>query len=93
MGIIIADYWVICKGRKENWAPQRGVNWVGIISWICGGGFALLETLGVFTVFSPALDGIIIAFVIYIILFKLLSGTKLIGQGEMTIEEATARAK
>lgn len=93
MGIIIADYWVICKGRKDNWAPQRGVNWVGIISWICGGGFALLETLGVFTVFSPALDGIIIAFVIYIILFKLLSGTKLIGQGEMTIEEATARAK
>ena len=93
MGIIIADYWVICKGRKENWAPQRGINWVGIISWICGGGFALLETLGVFTVFSPALDGIIIAFVIYIILFKLLSNTKLIGQGEMTIEEATAKAK
>ena len=93
IGIIVADYWVICKGKKELWAPQKGINWVGIISWICGGGFALLETLGVFSVFSPALDGIIIAFVLYIILYKLLSGTKLIGQGEMTIEEATAKAK
>lgn len=93
MGIIIADYWVICKGNKEIWKPQKGVNWVGIIAWICGGGFALMETLGVFLVFSPALDGVIIAFVAYIIFYRLLKNTSLVGQGEMTIEEATAIAK
>ena len=93
MGIVIADYWVLCKGKKENWKPQNGVNWVGIISWILGGGFALCETLGVFTVFSPALDGVIVSFVVYLVLYKLLKNTTMIGQGEITIEEATARAK
>lgn len=93
MGIVIGDYWVICKGKKELWKPQRGVNWVGIIAWICGGGFAICETIPVFTVFSPALDGVIISFVVYIVLYKLLANTSLVGQGEITIEEATARTK
>lgn len=93
MGIIIADYWVICKGKKENWKPMRGINWVGIIAWACSGIFALLETLGVISVFSAALDGVIIAFVVYSILYKLCEKTSLIGKGEMTIEEATAIAK
>ncbi|MBQ4339673.1 MAG: cytosine permease [Firmicutes bacterium] len=93
MGIIIADYWVICKGKKELWKPQRGINWIGIIAWIIGGGFALIETLGILYVFSPALDGVVLAFVSYIVLYKLLGKTSLAGKGEMTIEEATAIAK
>ena len=63
MGVVICDYWVICKAKTENWSPVRGINWIGIIAWVIGGGFALLETLGVVTVFSSALDGVIIAFV------------------------------
>ena len=93
MGIIIADYWVICKGNRNIWKPKKGINWVGIISWVLGGGFALLETLGILTVLSPALDGVIIAFAAYIVLYKLLQNTSLIGQGDLTIEEATAIAK
>lgn len=93
MGIIIADYWVICKGNKNLWNPKKGINWVGIMAWVLGGGFALIETLGILTVFSSALDGVIIAFVAYIILYKLLGNTSLAGQGDMTIEEATAIAK
>lgn len=93
MGIIIADYWVICKGNKNLWNPKKGINWIGIMAWVLGGGFALIETLGILTVFSSALDGVIIAFVAYIILYKLLGNTSLAGQGDMTIEEATAIAK
>lgn len=93
MGILIADYWVICKGNKDVWKPVKGVNWIGIISWAISGIFALLETLGVIHVFSAALDGVIIAFVAYIILYKLLGKTSLAGKGELTIEEATASAK
>lgn len=52
MGIVISDYWVICKADKTAWLPRRGTNWVGIIAWVLGGGFALLETLGVLQVFS-----------------------------------------
>ena len=45
------------------------------------------------TIFSPALDGVIISFVSYLILYKLMDKTSLVGQGDMTIEEATAAAK
>ena len=93
MGVVICDYFVCCKGKKENWSPIRGVNWIGVISWLIGGIFALLETLGVITVFSSALDGVILSFIAYWILYALLKNTKLAGAGEMTIEEATAIAK
>ncbi|MCI9532688.1 MAG: cytosine permease [Lachnospiraceae bacterium] len=93
LGIVISDYWVICKGKKENWRPKRGVNWIGILAWACGGGFALLETLGILTVFSAALDGIILSFLAYIILSKLCGNTFLAGREEISIEEATAIAK
>lgn len=93
MGIVISDYWVVCKGKAENWSPRQGINWIGIIAWVCGGGFALLETLGVLTVFSAALDGVIIAFVVYAVLYKLAGSTKLAGGENLTIEEATASAK
>ena len=93
MGVVICDYFVICKAKKENWAPVRGVNWIGIIAWVVGGGFALLETLGVLSVFSSALDGVILSFVAYFVLFKLLGKTALAGGEDLTIEEATAAAK
>ena len=93
MGVVICDYWVICKAKTENWSPVRGINWIGIIAWVIGGGFALLETLGVVTVFSSALDGVIIAFVAYWILYSLLKNTKLAGSGDMTIDEACSVAQ
>lgn len=93
MDIVICDYRVICKGKAENWSPVRGINWVGIMAWIIGGGFALLETLGVVTAFSPALDGVILAFVAYWILYSLLKNTKLAGSGNMTIDEACSVAQ
>ena len=92
-GVVICDYFVFCKGKKENWFPVRGINWIGIIAWIIGGGFALLETLGVVTVFSSAVDGVIISFVSYWILNSLLKNTKLAGSGDMTIEEACSIAQ
>ena len=93
MGVVICDYFVICKAKKENWSPVRGVNWIGIIAWVIGGGFALLETLGVITVFSSALDGVILSFIAYWILYALLKNTKLAGSGNMTIEEACSIAE
>ena len=69
------------------------MNWAGIIAWALGGGIAILETIPVITIFSPALDGVIISFVSYLIFYKLFEKTSLVGQGDMTIEEATAAAR
>lgn len=35
-GIIIADYWFICRGRAENWSAAESVEWVGILAWVAG---------------------------------------------------------
>lgn len=93
MGVVICDYYVICKGRKENWSPVKGVNWAGIIAWVCGGGIGLLETLGVVKIYSAALDGVIISFLVYWVLYALFKNTKLVGGEPVSIEEATSFAK
>lgn len=60
-GIMLADYWVIGKGKPENWHSQEGFNWVSIITWIVSGLLAYFLT-------GVAYVGIFIAFVIYMIL-------------------------
>ncbi|MCK9217773.1 MAG: hypothetical protein M0P77_07650, partial [Firmicutes bacterium] len=62
-GIMIADYWIIGKGKPENWYPVKGINWIGILSWAAGSIVALF-----FSFFSPALDGIIVCLISYLIL-------------------------
>lgn len=32
-GIIIADYWIVGRGKKENFRPKDGVNLAGVIAW------------------------------------------------------------
>ncbi len=76
-----------------DFCQVRGINWIGILAWIIGGGFALLETLGVVSVFSSALDGVILSFAAYWILYSLLKNTGLAGSGSMSIEEACSVAQ
>lgn len=81
-GVLIADYWIIGKGKKENWYPVRGFNWCGIIAWGCGVIIALF-----FSFYSPALDGILVCLIVYVILYSLFGKTALAGSGMMTIKE------
>ena len=66
MGVILADYWILGKGKPENFRTDRKWNPWGIISWLCGYAVIKLITVGV-----PFAQGIITAAVIYLILMKL----------------------
>lgn len=35
-GVMLADYFIIGKGKPENWHPVKGYNWAGVISWAVG---------------------------------------------------------
>ena len=35
-GVIIADYWIVGRGKKENFRPKDSVNWAGVIAWAIG---------------------------------------------------------
>lgn len=87
-GVMIADYWIVCGGKASNWHPIKGFNWCGIAAWICGCIVALF-----FSFFSPALDGILVCAVAYLILYYAFGKTAFGGQGELSIEEAEANLK
>lgn len=42
-GVIMADYFILKKGRPESWKYTEGFNWIGIASWIIG--FALTKLI------------------------------------------------
>lgn len=58
-GIMLADYWVIGKGKKENWHSQEGVLWPSVIVWAVSAGLAYFCGVGYY--------GIGFAFVLYLI--------------------------
>ena len=33
---VIADYFIVGKGKPENWHRIEGWNWVGVITWVIG---------------------------------------------------------
>ena len=84
-GVIIASYWVIGKGQKENFKIKSGFSTVGVISFLVGAVFACI-TGGTFANFPglvaaiPLLNvpffvgpvnGIIVSLLLYVVLSKL----------------------
>ncbi len=68
-GIMIADYWVIGKGKAENWKVKKGFNWMGIVSLVIGVVSSLFITVGL-----ASFNGAVISFVVYLIIKKLFGG-------------------
>ena len=65
MGVIIADYWIVDRGRPENYKMSDSVNWCGIFSWLVGYGVIKLIPYGV-----PFAQGIAAAAALYVVLAK-----------------------
>lgn len=74
-GVMIADYWILGRGNKDNWRIIKGFNWAGIISLIIASLIAYFRP-----VFSPAVDSIVIAIICYIILVKIMKSDQKISQ-------------
>jgi cytosine permease len=88
-GVIIAAYWIIGKGKKENFSVKSGFSAAGMISYVIGALFACV-TGGTFANFPglveaiPVLDlpffvgpvnGIVVSLVLYVILSKTMGKT------------------
>ena len=84
-GVIIASYWIIGKGKKENFRIKDGFSAIGVISFLVGAILACI-TGGTFANFPglveavPALNlpffvgpvnGIVVSLILYFILSKL----------------------
>ena len=62
-GVILADYWIVGRGKKENFRPIDGVNWAGVISWAVG-------AIVAYFLIKIEFSGIIIGAIIYVIVEK-----------------------
>ena len=69
-GVVIASYWIVGKGKPENFRERPGVNVAGIISFVIGAGTAFL-TGNVIPFFVSPVNGIVISMVLYVALSKL----------------------
>lgn len=66
-GVIIADYFVLRKGKEQNWFYVDGFNWIGILSWAAGTAAVMLVPGSSAIVWGTACAGIL-----YLLLSKLL---------------------
>ena len=65
-GVMISDYWLLGRGRPENWKERRGIHWAGIISLVLGVLAALFLPFGLSTI-----NGVVTSGLIYFIIMKL----------------------
>lgn len=83
-GVVIADYWIVCKGNKENFMRRSGFSLPGVVAFtvgalaacITGGTFAsfpgLVEAVPFLNLpfFVGPVNGIVLSLVLYVILKK-----------------------
>ena len=81
MGVLIADYWIIGKGKIENFELREGFHAPGVISFIAGalvacitgGTFASIPWLAFLNLpfFVGPINGIVVSLIVYMVLAKI----------------------
>ena len=76
-GLMMADYWIVGKGKVKSWHIVPGFNWVGIITWAISAALAYAIKI--------EYSGIVFAIIVYLIIehFVPSASRKLDGNGEV----------
>lgn len=78
-GVIIADYWIIGKGKRENFKIVEGFNWSGIISFAAGAVVAYCTgSVPSLVFFVAPINGIVVSMILY-------TAIKLIARSSKTV--------
>lgn len=67
VSVIIANYWILHRGKPENFRAAKGVNPAGLISFVLGAAAAYI-TGSVYVFFLAPINGIIVSMVVYLLL-------------------------
>jgi len=74
-GVIIANYWILNRGKPENFRAVNGVNPAGLVSFVLGAAVAYI-TGNVYVFFLSPINGIIVSMVTYLLLVKVIPEKK-----------------
>lgn len=88
-GVMVADYWLVRKGRPANVRVAAGISAAGVVGLVCGiavalvtgGTFALVPGLEMLDVpfFVGPVNGIVVAMVTYVAAYRLTGGERFAG--------------
>lgn len=70
-GVMIADYWIVKKGKVENFKVMEGLNMTGIVSWLAGSLVAIFIKKGI-----QPVNGILVSMIFYLVIYKIKSHNK-----------------
>jgi cytosine permease len=70
-GVVIAAYWIVGKGKKENFKVIPGINWAGMVAFVLGAAGAFI-TANIVPFFAAPVNGIIISIIAYILLIRVI---------------------
>ena len=60
---MIAEYWIVNKGKVENFRIKPGFAYQGILAWLAGSAIAIVVKSGI-----QPVNGIIVSMAVYLIL-------------------------
>ncbi len=80
MGVLIAEYWIIGKGKMDNFEEKKGFYWLGLVAFLVGallacmtgGTFASISFLSFLNTpfFIGPINGIVVSMIVYIVIAK-----------------------
>lgn len=88
-GVVIANYWIVGRGRKENFQIRSGFRLPGLIAFVLGAAVAYL-TANVWVFFVGPVNGIIVSMIAYVILANLLPEKKAATEATVPAVETSA---
>ena len=79
-GVMFADYFIVGKGKPENWHSVKGWNWAGVIAWV-------VSVIGCF-ILQIDYMGILFSAIVYLILERFIPSQSRPGsQAAAVVEE------
>lgn len=82
-GVVIASYWLIGKGKKENFKVVSGFSTSGLVAFVLGAAVAYI-TGNIYPFLIGPINGIVVSMMTYIILIKMVPDKETI---EISYEE------
>ena len=81
-GVMLADYFIIGKGKPENWHSVKGWNWAGVIAWV-------VSVIGCY-IMQIDYMGILFSAIVYLILERFIPSQSRPGSQIEAAEDAAA---
>lgn len=65
-GVMIADYWIVKRGKPERFRMVKGINVAGVMCWLIGSLVAILLKMGI-----QPINGILVSMILYTFICRL----------------------